>query len=260
MSIFLILSFVLFFDISLRFNWWRKNVDLKYPRVYMYHSIDSHLGNKRRDKWRVKKEDFEKQLEWLNKNGWRSFFVGELVEVDNLPEKSFAITFDDGYLNNFTNAFDLLKKYNFKATIYLVSDKILNDWEKFEDKNFDKLLNKEDILLMQYSRLVEFGAHTLTHKNLNIISSKEAKIEIENSKKSVENLCNKECKTFAYPYGKYNNEIIDLVKNAGFTSAVLVKRGVFKKDKQFEIERIGILGTENFFDFYLKTMKIRNKF
>ena len=67
--------------------------------------------------------------------------------------------------------------------------------------------------------------------------------------------------SFAYPYGKFNNEIVDLVDEAGFKNAVIVRRGVFDiKDERLKIKRIGILGTESFFDFWLRFTRIRNKF
>lgn len=80
------------------------------------------------------------------------------------------------------------------------------------------------------------------------------------SKKDVEEMIGCECTAFAYPYGKYNDKIVKLVKDAGYSSATIVKRGFFEESKPFEIKRVGILGTESFFDFYLKITRIRNKF
>ncbi|MBE3609301.1 polysaccharide deacetylase family protein [Campylobacter californiensis] len=243
--------------ISLRYNWWRKSESLAHARVLMYHSIDTHKGDKF-DKWRVKPEDFEKQMAWLYKNGFTSYTISELCDFSKLPKKAVCITFDDGYADNFTNAYPVLKKYGFKATIYLVPNQKTNHWEEKNTKYVSCMLNEDEILKM--GDLVEFGSHTMSHLNLERASLESVKDELINSKKAVENLSKKECKAFAYPYGKYNDDIACLTKDVGYKNAVIVKRGLFKsKDDKFTIKRIGILGTESFFDFWLKFHKVRNK-
>lgn len=225
----------------------------------MYHKIDHHIGNKKRNKWRVKKDDFAKQMAWFKENGWHSFTMSELIASQkSLPQKSFVLTFDDGYEDNYTCAFEILQKYQFKATIYLVPNKQENDWEPFVDKDFDKLLSTQQIQIMQESGLIEFGAHTTRHSNLTRLDDIEMAKEIEDSKKYVEAITGQPCQSFAYPYGKYNDKIVDKVKQVGYESAVSVKRGIFDNNL-FEIKRVGILGTESFFDFYLKVTRIRNK-
>jgi len=247
--------------LSLRYHWWRMPISYDQPRVLMYHMINAPLpGEQKRNKWRVRAEDFERQMAWFSKNGWQSFTITEMVSSKNLPPKSFCLTFDDGYKDNFTDMFPILKRYGFKATIYLVPGYKSNSWEKFDNKMFDALLDKEEILEMQKSGLVEFGSHTLSHKNLLTIKEEEIKQEVMDSKKGVEEMIGCECSAFAYPYGKYNDKIVKLVKDAGYSSATIVKRGFFEESKPFEIKRVGILGTESFFDFYLKITRIRNKF
>lgn len=245
---------------SLRYNWWRIPISYKQPRVLMYHMVKEHLVNQRkRNKWRIKPENFEKQMAWFSKNGWHSYTITEMVDAKELPIKSFCITFDDGYEDNFTNALPILEKYGFKATVYLVPHYEYNNWEKFEEGTFDKLLSIEQIKKMQESGLIEFGSHTVNHNNLLTISKYEAQIEIQKSKEEVEKIINQTCNAFAYPYGKYDQTIISMVQDLGYSSATVVKRGFFEANKPFEIKRIGILGTESFLDFYLKITRIRNK-
>lgn len=226
----------------------------------MYHSISEHVGTEKHNKWRVKPKDFEKQMNWFYKNNWKSFTISELVKLDEIPEKSFVITFDDGYEDNFTNAFSVLQKYNFKATIYLVPNQTINHWEEKNTTVLSNLLNEKQILEMQNSGLIEFGSHTLSHVNLSTISDEQLINELRESKKEVENITKKECEAFAYPYGKFDDKIVQAVKNAGYKNATVVKRGLFEQnDDIFTIKRIGILGTESFFDFILKISRIRNK-
>ena len=113
---------------------------------------------------------------------------------------------------------------------------------------------------MQNSGLIEFGSHTLSHVNLSTITDEQLINELKKSKKEVENITKKECEAFAYPYGKFDEKIVSFVKEVGYKNATVVKRGLFEQnDDVFTIKRIGILGTESFFDFILKISRIRNK-
>lgn len=226
----------------------------------MYHSISGHARQERHNKWRVRPEDFERQMAWFDKHGWKSCALSELVELKNLPSRSFAITFDDGYEDNYIHAFPILRRYGFKATIYLVPDKRTNSWESKNTSTISNLLDKEKIAEMQNSGLIEFGSHTLSHTNLQAVDDETLQQEIALSKQRVEELTGKECKAFAYPYGKYDQRIVQVVKASKYTSAVSVKRGVYVADDDpFTINRIGILGTECFLDFLLKVSRVRNK-
>jgi peptidoglycan/xylan/chitin deacetylase (PgdA/CDA1 family) len=256
----IVILIVVFIIFSLRYNWWRIPQSNKKVRVLMYHSISEHIGKEKHNKWRVKPKDFDKQMKWFSENNWNSFTISELVKLDNIPEKSFVITFDDGFEDNYTNAFPILKKYGFKATIYLVPNQKTNHWEEKNTSVLSNLLDNEQILEMQDSSLVEFGSHTLSHVNLSKINDEQLALELEKSKIDVENITKKECEAFAYPYGKFDSKIVEFTKKAGYKNATVVKRGLFSHgDDIFTIKRIGILGTESFFDFILKITRIRNK-
>ncbi len=256
----LILAFILLLFISARYNWWRIPQSYKKARVLMYHSISEHIKNEKHNKWRVKPQDFEKQMNWFYKNNWKSFTISELSNLDKIPEKSFVITFDDGFEDNFTNAFPILKKYNFKATIYLVPNQKTNHWEEKNTSVLSNLLNEKQILEMQNSGLIEFGSHTLSHVNLSKIDDFQLEKELVESKKEIEKITKKKCEAFAYPYGKFDDKIVQAVKDAGYKNATVVKRGLFEQnDDVFTIKRVGILGTESFFDFLLKISRVRNK-
>jgi len=256
----LIFLIILLIAFSARYNWWRIPQSYEKARVLMYHSICEHIGKEKHNKWRVKPKDFEKQMKWFYDNKWNSFTISELIKLDEIPKKSFVVTFDDGYEDNFINAFPILKKYNFKATIYLVPNQSINHWEEKNTSVLSNLLNNEQILQMQNTGLIEFGSHTLSHVNLSTINDEQLLIELKKSKEEIEKITRKECEAFAYPYGKFDDKIIQAVEEIGYKNATVVKRGLFEKnDNPFIIKRIGILGTESFVDFLLKVTRIRNK-
>jgi len=205
---------------------------------------------------------FEKQISYLANNGWHFFTMSELIiQKDNLPNKSVAITFDDGYEDNYTNAFEILKKYNAKATIYLVVDRFDREWSSKrkaknssgELKNESKLTN-EQIKQMLQSNLIEIGSHTLTHDNLPTLDTDNKKQEIQKSKKAIEDEFGIECNSFCYPFGLYDNQDIQLVQQSGYSSATTTKAGIsdITKANLFELDRITVSGKDNFLAFVLK--------
>ncbi|MBD3790908.1 MAG: polysaccharide deacetylase family protein [Campylobacterales bacterium] len=248
--VWIVLSFVILIGwFSFRYNWWKRPVNYTFPRILMYHLVREHIGRNKYNSLRVTPDMFEKQIKYLYENGWASFTVTEALEnVDKLPSKSVIITFDDGYRDNFTNAFPILKKYNFKATIYLVNNRDhlgLKSEPRLTDNDVFELIN---------SGLIEIGAHTLSHANLNKLNFDEKKKEICESKQTIEEQFNIKCKSFAYPFGNYNDTDKKIVSQCGFGSAVTTKVGIadLRSCDLFEIPRIAIRGRDNFFAFQLK--------
>ncbi|MDD3462268.1 MAG: polysaccharide deacetylase family protein [Sulfurospirillaceae bacterium] len=274
MSSFILLLFptliFLFVYWSLRHAWWRSNVDIRYPRILMYHMVSPHLpkNNSKFNRLRVPPSEFEKQLQWLKKNGWISMTMSELTKCDFAVPKTVVITFDDGYADNYTNAFPLLKKYGMKATIYLVVNRFENNWAVDKDtKQSSEELNKQDMLShemvqeMLASELIEFGSHTLNHANLPALSIEQKKEEIVCSKKILQDVHGIVCQSFAYPFGFFDSTDVSLVKEAGYANAVTTKNGYenLNNANYFEFKRIIISGRQGMIDFKLKIRKGRNR-
>jgi len=270
--IYFILGIVLlaFVILLLRFSWWRRNISYSYPRVLMYHMVSEHLpkNESKFNRLRVKPKEFEKQLIWLKNNNFVSYTLSELSALKVIPEKSVVITFDDGYEDNFSNAFVLLKKYNFKATIYIVLNRYEKNWatdkdlnQSSDELNNEKMLSDEQIKIMLESGLVEIGSHTLDHVNLPKILKEEKLIQIEESKEKIENIFNIKCNTFAYPFGFFDKESVLIVENSNYTNATTTVNGVydFSKYSKFEIPRIMVSGRQGLFSFILKMKKGRNR-
>lgn len=122
-------------------------------------------------------------------------------------------SWDDGHKLDLKLA-KLLAIYNIPATFYVSPN----------DKEFiaSELLTKKDIKLL--SNDFEIGSHTMTHQMLTNISEKVTIGEMIVSKKYLEDLVNKKISSFSYPYGKYNNKIMDMARYAGYTYARTVRQ------------------------------------
>lgn len=172
----------------------------------------------------VKQSLFEKQLNYLRKKN-----------------KDVVITFDDGFQNFFTLARPILKKYIYTATIFLVTDKI----------GAEHFLSWDEILELKKQGF-SFGAHTCSHTSLIALPLEKAKQEIEKSKNIIEQRLNVPVELFSYPYGDFNPAIQNLVKQAGFSGAVITpsKRGL--KQGPYSMKRIGINRNNSMLVFKLK--------
>lgn len=105
---------------------------------------------------------------------------------------------DDGYEDNYTNLFPLLKKYNAKATIFVVTDTI----------GTPNHLTEAEIREMSESGLVEFGSHTQSHPRLSMLDDAALAQELEDSRARLEEICGKPVLTLAYPYSDFDQHVI----------------------------------------------------
>jgi len=193
-------------------------------------------------------QKFEQLLQHLQKKGSVFCFVSELAQYQDQPNV-VALSFDDGFLDNYQYAYPLLKKYNAKATIYLAT-KI----DGIETLTF------EQIQEMYNSGLIEFGAHTQHHVNLLKLSDEDAYREIQASKVDVEALVGK-CPSFAYPFGRFNHKHQQMVKEIGFVNAVSTRKKIeaYNATNQFNLPRVSTHGAMNALQMRIALAKGRYK-
>lgn len=258
---FLIVISIIALYFSIRYAWWKPAVDYHHPRILMYHQITNPIIGARYNGLRVSPQMFEQQLSWLQENDWNFVTMRELLEKkDNHPPKTVAITFDDGYEDNFLQALPLIKKYHAKATVYVVLERHDNDWSSKKKKHHDSgelmrdsKLTDEQIQKMITTGLIEIASHTITHANLDRIDEQERQNEIANSRKALENQFDIKVSSFAYPFGIYQNRDVKCVLDSGYLSAVTTIEGIDRDlMNPFELKRIKISGKDNFFTFKIK--------
>jgi peptidoglycan/xylan/chitin deacetylase (PgdA/CDA1 family) len=265
LKIILILAGLCALGLSARWNWWR--LPKKGVAILMYHKIGiAPQNSKLRNLW-VSQEKFDRQMSYLKKNSILVITFNEyyaMLQEKRVPAKAVIITFDDGYQDNYTEAFPVLQKYGFKAMFFLVSDTIgiINKWHDPATEPHQKMLSLEQIKEVQAAGM-EFGSHTLSHLNLNELSIEAANIQIAESKPVLEQALGKSVDIFAYPYGAgaYNPAVKQLVKPAGYKLAVGIKQAInmLGHEDLFALKRITVRGDENLFDFYLQITRGKNR-
>lgn len=185
----------------------------------MYHSIGTN------DKFfTVKPADFERQMSYLYRQDFNVVSLTTLeqyLEQGSIPAKTIVLTFDDGYEDNFSVAWPILRKYNFPATIFLATDLPAKTDQL-------ALLNIEQMKAMEASGLIDFEPHTAHHPKLTKIDLAEAEREIVSSREVINNRFVKKSAYFSYPYGRHNDQIVKLLERLGFQLAFTVLSGVIK--------------------------------
>lgn len=242
---------------------------INYKPVLMYHRVTDikkspdkryidHKGGKLDlDTMKVSLDNFEKQMNYLKKNNYQTTNF-----YDNSKNgKRVIITFDDGYKDNYLNAYPILKNNNQTATIYVTVDKVINNEFMQIDQN-DKvednmLMSVEDIIYLSKNG-IEIGSHTLSHPYLDQLSYKEQEREVVESKEKLEKILSKNIVSFAYPSGMYNKDTLEIVRN-NYNYAVVTARGSdlsLTNKSKYEIEREAISSTDSMFMFKLKVIGV----
>ena len=161
--------------------------------------------------------------------------MAELAEANysfSLPgphsaSHSLAITFDDGFVSNLNSAVPAMREFGAKAINYLVADRIgkSSDWETAEGGEARPLMDSSQIRdWLAAGNWI--GAHTCTHPRLSKIPREFAREEISASKKKLEDRFGQPMEHFAYPFGDYDDAVVEMVREAGFKTACTMDRGV----------------------------------
>lgn len=223
---------------------------MKVP-VLLYHKIDLPTADVKIRGAFTAPLKFEKQILYLKKKGFEFYTASELVKFylanGEFPPKAISITFDDGWKDNYTNAFPILKKYSAKATIFLVPSCVGKNTDKVtaEGEGKREHLSEKDILEMSANG-IEFASHSFNHKLFHQISDEEIEFEVKESKNFIENLTQKECSTLAYPAGFFTGFAKKAIKNAGYKAAFSTVYGAEANSDVFELNRVEILRRDGF--------------
>lgn len=192
------------------------------PILY-YHAVNDKIEGL--EELFVSPKEFEKQMDFLKQNNYTVIGFDELEDAENI-HNPVIITLDDGYEDNYTYAYPVLKKYGFKATIFVVAD----------------IIGKPSILsrsqMEEMKDLVDFQGHTMTHPYLTQLSLEDAEREMVEADKIIEEITGKPVSVFAYPFGEYNKQILEITKKH-YKYAVCNGGGLYKTtDSPYEMKRV----------------------
>ena len=199
--------------------------------VLAYHSISSKEGYP----CSVSSKAFESHLVHIKKF-YNVVPVGDIITRIKsggiFEDVLIALTFDDGFKDNYDTALPLLAKYNIPATIFISTDII--------QKNYKSFLSWDNIKEMSKNNLISFGSHGCIHAALTSLEKNDIEYELIFSKDEIESKIDKKVDLFAYPYGMVNSGIAEMVKESGYRAAFRVDLDNKEYRDFFQINRVEI--------------------
>lgn len=217
--------------------------------ILMYHSI-SQPGGSADPAFRalcVPPVLFAAQVDYLYHNNYTFISVEQLTYAltgkSLLPKRPIVLTFDDGYADFYHHALPVLSRYHLTATLYIATGFVgrTSLWHTLYKRGTGPLMLTWSQIAEISRSGIECGAHTQSHRKLDTLPFAIAKNEIKRSKDLLEQHLGQEITSFAYPYGYYTADVRRLVREAGFTSACVVRNVPCSDNADlFTLERLAI--------------------
>lgn len=200
--------------------------------ILMYHSISDADPN---NTLMIPPSMFKEQMDWLKNNGFTTMTLDEALDsksTGKVPKKPVVVSFDDGYVDNYTAAFPVLKENNMKGVFFIITDYI-------SDVAGGSM--SIDMLKEMKAAGMEIENHTSNHLELNSLSRDDAYASIKNGIDFLRDVIGVESKYLCYPVGRYNDTTIEIEKELGINGAVTTQGGISSSsDGNYELKRVRI--------------------
>jgi peptidoglycan/xylan/chitin deacetylase (PgdA/CDA1 family) len=239
-----------------------KNKELRIP-ILMYHSISEPKQKQKHPYYEtcISRRVFAEHMKFLYDNNYAVINLKDIQKYFNNKEyinrKAAVITFDDGFRDFYTDAFPILQRYAFSATVFLPTAYIEKERLRFKEKECLCWSEVRDL----NSKGIQFGSHTVNHCRLSMLSKKDVEFELRESKDKIENEIGESILLFSYPYAfpEQDKKFIIIVKkileDCGYKKGATTSIGtVTVKDDCLFLKRIPV---NEFDDILLYKRKIR---
>lgn len=187
--------------------------------ILMYHRVNPDVSTS----LNVTPEVFAKQMSYLKGFGFKVIALEDLAslirEGERIPFGTVAITFDDGFEDNFVHAYPVLKDQGLPATVFMITDEI----------GADEYMTAEQLIEADRGGLT-IGSHTMSHRYLPDLPLDEVRRELAGSKAELERILGREVPLFSYPIGGMTPAIQELVREAGYSTATTTNHGRGRHD------------------------------
>lgn len=207
---------------------------------------------------------FRSQMTWLYRLGFSVLRMDEVLAALQgarpIPRRAVALTFDDGYENFYEHAYPVLERYGFPAMVYLISERIGQPAQWFaEDGRATPPLMSAGRIRQLRGAGIDFGSHGARHIKLAEADPEAARKDILDSREQLQDLLGEEIRHFCYPYGSHNAAVVNLVRQAGYSTAVTCQRAAATADfDALALPRKAISYGDNLAGFFWK-LKMKDK-
>ena len=222
--------------------------DITVP-VLGYHSIaNDEIG---KNPIIIGKKRFRDHMKAIKESGYTTITVGDLDDYlnnkKNLPRKSVLITFDDGYEDNYSNAYPELKSLNMKATFF-VAPSLLNQQRYMSTREVKELSDNG----------FDIQSHTDSHVDLTSLPYDKQLEQMKHSKEEIEKITGKQVISAAYPMGLHNEDTFRAMKECNYSLGFTVNRGFVRKRCKNNLELNRVLVDYTYSDFSIKRVLFKS--
>jgi peptidoglycan/xylan/chitin deacetylase (PgdA/CDA1 family) len=219
--------------------------------VLMYHRVGEAHNDWER-KYCVGARRFSEHMRTLARAGWRAVSIDDFFSwLDNrteLPEQSFLLTFDDGFLGVHEHAAPVLTDLGWPATVFLVSQLIgqRDTWcEAHNPSGVTYPLMDASHIRELRGQGFSFHSHTRNHADLPTLTDQPLHDQLAGARKDLQALLGEEVPYLAYPYGHYDDRVLQATQAAGYRAAFSVQPGFNRRDiDRFRLRRLDVFGTD----------------
>jgi peptidoglycan/xylan/chitin deacetylase (PgdA/CDA1 family) len=187
------------------------------PVVLVYHGVAAVGDDEDPNRLLVSPVHLEAHVRLLRRRGYRFVAAGELAGNGKPSGRTAALTFDDGWRNWLTSGLPVLQRLGVGGTFFVcpgLFGAVHTDVAGEEGALLDEAGARE-----LHEAGMELGSHSLTHQDLRKLSDAELSAELGDSKAAVEAITGSPCRLFAYPYGLYDQRVLEAVRAAGYELA-----------------------------------------
>jgi len=196
-------------------------------------------------------ERFAEHMRLLRAHGYRLVGLddvhGHLSGRRRLADGALAVTLDDGFADNYENAFPVLTEHRIPATVFVVSGAVggRSGWMTETSSRRRAMLSWLQMREM-HAAGIAFGSHTVTHPHLSALEEGQAMRELRDSKAALEDGLGGEVAHFAYPHGDVSDQVRSLVHAAGYRTACTTRSGFNRPDADpLRLRRLEVYGTDS---------------
>lgn len=232
----------------------RRKISTTVP-ILAYHSVADAGPAGELSLYRVSVDSFREQIRYLRRNGFHSITVEEwaqcIRERRPIPGLPVIITFDDGYRDFLENAWPILERADFTATVFVVSDYIggTAEWDRALHPEPWPLMGWEDLRMLQ-EHGVEIQSHTASHKDLLTLVPQAIESEGRKTIDQLRNRLGMKATAIAYPFGRSNETVVAALSACGYRIGLNTKGRVSTlEDQLMDLPRIQIDAADNLSSF-----------
>lgn len=213
--------------------------------IWMLHRVAEQRSEKPEQReLEVTPDWLEQKILEYRQNGYRFISIDEAAEILQRTQLStvncqlstfVCLTFDDGYRDNYTLAYPMLKRLGVPFTVYISTGYIDNQLPMWWYPEQKLGMNAAELQALDADPLCTIGAHTVSHPKLDTLSYEKQYIEIADSKLELERLLGHPVQHFSFPHGAHNEDTLTICRELGFQTVVQSWGGPIRKGAHYGV-------------------------